>query len=108
MKLSNSVTRAISLLPAATLALSISARDDVVTITDEYLFSISLDDFVSYRDAQDPTTVDWTSDGCTDSPDNPLGFDYVRYFLLMATALVSFAVPRMLTWRPVGASLLPS
>lgn len=53
-------------------------RDDVETITDEYLFDITLDQFIAYRDAEDPDTVDWTSDGCTDSPDNPLGFNFVR------------------------------
>lgn len=79
MKLSTSLARALSLLPATTLALSVAARQDTLeAVTDEYLFDITLDQFVAYRDAQDPDTVDWTSDGCTDSPDNPLGFDFVR------------------------------
>lgn len=57
-------------------------QTDLETITDEYLFDISLDQFETYRDAEDPDTVDWTSDGCTDSPDNPLGFDYVSISFL--------------------------
>lgn len=79
MKLSTSLARGLPLLPATALALSVAARqDDVVALTDEYLFSITLDQFIAYRDAQDPNTVDWASDGCTDSPDNPLGFNFVR------------------------------
>lgn len=74
-------TRTALLLPAtAVAARGLSAtpvRADVETITDEYLFDITLDQFETYRNAEDPDTVDWTSDGCTDSPDNPLGFDYV-------------------------------
>lgn len=75
-------TRAALLLPATAVAargLSTTPvrQTDVETITDEYLFDITLDQFETYRDAEDPDTVDWTSDGCTDSPDNPLGFDYV-------------------------------
>ena len=70
-----SIACVISLLPAI-LALSISLRDDLETITDDYLFNITLNQFIVYRDAKDPSTLNWTSDGCTDSPDNPLGFDF--------------------------------
>lgn len=89
MKFSTSVLRAAALLPATALALSVVTprQTDVETITDEYLFDITLDQFVTYRDAQDPDTVDWTSDGCTDSPDNPLGFEYVRIQCLLLSAL---------------------
>ncbi|KAJ4387824.1 hypothetical protein N0V93_008427 [Gnomoniopsis smithogilvyi] len=68
-------TLTVALLPAVTLARFVSKRDDVTT-TDTYLFDISLAQFIVYRNAQDPATLDWDSDGCTDSPDNPLGFDY--------------------------------
>lgn len=83
MKLSTSLAcGALSLLPATALALSVAARQTTLeTITDQYLFDISLDQFVAYRDAQNPNTVIWTSDGCTDSPDNPLGFEFVRDML---------------------------
>ncbi|ROV95623.1 hypothetical protein VSDG_05319 [Cytospora chrysosperma] len=66
----------ISLLPAATLALCISAHDDVETITDKYLFETSLEEFSLHRAAAEPPTVIWDSDGCTLSPDNPLGFEF--------------------------------
>lgn len=67
----------LAVFQAAALALSVQPRDDAETITDEYLFDITLDEFIVYRDAENPDTLDWTSDGCTDSPDNPLGFDFV-------------------------------
>lgn len=67
-------------LVPATFALGpvpISARQtDLQTITDNYLFDISLPQFITYRNAKNPATLDWTSDGCTDSPDNPLGFNF--------------------------------
>lgn len=79
MKLSLAATWALALLPATALAQGNQSRQaDLATITDEYLFDITLDQFITYRDAQDPSTLDWSSDGCTDSPDNPLGFDFVR------------------------------
>lgn len=72
-------TLTVALLPATALGRFVSKRDDITT-TDTYLFDISLAQFIEYRDAQDPATLDWDSDGCTDSPDNPLGFDYVSFF----------------------------
>ena len=46
------------------------------TITDEILFDISLVAFTIRRDARDPPYLDWVSDNCTLSPDNPLGFPF--------------------------------
>lgn len=66
-------------LVPATFALGpvpLSPRQDIQTITDNYLFSISLPQFITYRNAKNPATLDWTSDGCSDSPDNPLGFNF--------------------------------
>lgn len=67
-------------LVPATLAFGpvpISSRQTTLeTTTDSYLFSISLPQFIVYRNAKNPATLDWTSDGCSDSPDNPLGFDF--------------------------------
>ncbi|MER5390389.1 phospholipase [Saccharopolyspora sp. NPDC002686] len=45
--------------------------------TDEYLFSLSLDAFTQTR-AEQPHAdqLDWSSDGCSMSPDEPLGFKF--------------------------------
>ncbi|PSL58067.1 phospholipase A2-like protein [Saccharothrix carnea] len=47
-------------------------------VTDDYLFSKSLSQFSSLR-AQRPysTQLDWSSDGCSWSPDNPFGFKFL-------------------------------
>lgn len=75
-KMKWSTTLAVALLPATALARFVSKRSDVTT-TDTYLFDITLAQFIVYRDALNPATLDWDSDGCTDSPDNPLGFNFV-------------------------------
>lgn len=66
------------LVPAALAAgpVPLSPRQNINTITDQYLFDISLPQFVTFRNARNPATLDWTSDGCSDSPDNPLGFNF--------------------------------
>jgi phospholipase A2-like protein len=48
-------------------------------VTDQYLFSTSLNGFQSVR-AQQPygDQLDWSSDGCSNSPDNPFGFNFVK------------------------------
>lgn len=74
----------VTVLPAA-LALpatreahvSVSARQSIETITDQLLFEDTLPEFTAHRNAKDPSTLDWTSDGCTSSPDNPFGFPFV-------------------------------
>ncbi|KAL7917869.1 prokaryotic phospholipase A2 domain-containing protein [Trichoderma austrokoningii] len=71
-----------SLLPAA-LALPASdgalgrRQTSLSAITDKLLFSTTLPDFITRRNAKNPPTLDWSSDGCTDSPDNPFGFPFV-------------------------------
>src|SRR6478735_5810091 len=72
----------LALLPAV-LALptgenvSVSKRQSANTVTDQLLFSVTLPQFTARRNARDPPTLDWTSDGCTSSPDNPFGFPFV-------------------------------
>lgn len=48
-------------------------------VTDQYLFTTSLNGFQTVR-AQQPYAdqLDWGSDGCSNSPDNPFGFDFVK------------------------------
>ncbi|KAK4139966.1 secretory phospholipase [Dichotomopilus funicola] len=65
-------------LPAASQAgVSLVGRQTANQITDQYLFDISLPAFTSRRNARDPPTLIWDSDGCSDSPDNPFGFPFV-------------------------------
>jgi hypothetical protein len=69
----------------APVALALPASDGTLNrrqtslsvITDQLLFRTTLPDFISRRNAKNPSTLDWTSDGCTSSPDNPFGFPFV-------------------------------
>lgn len=62
---------------AALPANDVVERQSLNTVTDQLLFSVTLPQFTSRRDARDPASLDWTSDGCTSSPDNPFGFYFV-------------------------------
>jgi hypothetical protein len=71
----------IAILSLASLALSapsslIPRQSALETTTDSYVFSISIDQFISNRNGKvGPAELDWDSDGCSSSPDNPFGFD---------------------------------
>lgn len=52
-------------------------RDDHTTVTDELLFELTLPQFQARRHARDPEMLDWSSDGCTSSPDNPFWFPFI-------------------------------
>lgn len=72
------------LLPLAPLVLSAPLadvaslkRDDHTTVTDELLFELALPQFQARRHARDPGMLDWSSDGCTSSPDNPFWFPFI-------------------------------
>lgn len=45
-------------------------------LVDEYLFSLSLEQFSRMRKARDPPSLDWSSDECSHAPDNPMGFRF--------------------------------
>ncbi|CAM1503491.1 Fc.00g010820.m01.CDS01 [Cosmosporella sp. VM-42] len=64
-------------LPSQKTGPALLKRQSAVTTTDELLFSITLPQFTTRRNARNPPTLDWTSDGCTSSPDNPFGFPFV-------------------------------
>ncbi|RAS61690.1 phospholipase A2-like protein [Lentzea atacamensis] len=51
---------------------------DIVAVTDNYLYSKTLSQFTTLR-AQQPHAgqLDWSSDGCSYSPDNPFGFKFL-------------------------------
>jgi hypothetical protein len=56
---------------------SLIQRQTASQITDQYLYSITLPTFTARRNARDPATLIWDSDGCSSSPDNPFGFPFV-------------------------------
>ncbi|RYO85632.1 hypothetical protein DL762_002190 [Monosporascus cannonballus] len=61
---------------ALSLPLDIRQSPQLEAETDRLLFSVSLSEFLAARDARSPPGLDWSSDGCTSSPDNPFGFDF--------------------------------
>ncbi|ATY59256.1 phospholipase A2 [Cordyceps militaris CM01] len=64
-------------LPAVLASpLTISPRETAVQITDRYLFFTALPTFLQYRAQKNPSTLDWSSDGCTSAPDNPFKFPF--------------------------------
>ncbi|KAH6691468.1 prokaryotic phospholipase A2-domain-containing protein [Plectosphaerella plurivora] len=60
-------------LPASDLP----KRQSVTAVTDNLSFTVTLPTFTARRNARNPATLDWTSDGCTTSPDNPFGYPFV-------------------------------
>ncbi|KAK3988394.1 prokaryotic phospholipase A2-domain-containing protein [Cladorrhinum sp. PSN332] len=58
--------------PTATLA----TRQTANTVTDGLIFTSTLPQFTARRNARNPATLDWSSDGCSSSPDNPFGFPF--------------------------------
>lgn len=67
-------------LPLQTRSNTLSPRQDLTTLeeeTDTLLFHTSMDDFQAARDAEDPPELDWYSNGCTASPDVPLGYSFL-------------------------------
>ena len=55
---------------------SLEVRETAVQATDRLLFSSTISQFIAARNAKNPAGLDWSSDGCSSSPDNPLGFDF--------------------------------
>lgn len=64
-------------LAAPTSDASSLKRQDITVVTDQLLFSVTLPQFEARRNKKDPSTLDWSSDGCTSSPDNPFGFPFL-------------------------------
>lgn len=72
----------LGIVPVAALAMppsdaALVQRQSTNAVTDELLFGVTLPQFTTRRNARNPANLDWASDGCTSSPDNPLGFPYV-------------------------------
>jgi hypothetical protein len=52
------------------------SRQSAASETDRLLFSVTLSAFLQARAAQNPSYLDWSSDSCSSSPDNPFGFPF--------------------------------
>jgi hypothetical protein len=51
---------------------------DIVAVTDDYLYTKTLGQFTTLRGQQPHAgQLDWSSDGCSYSPDNPFGFKFL-------------------------------
>ncbi|PGH31654.1 hypothetical protein GX50_05548 [[Emmonsia] crescens] len=70
---------------ALTLSAPTAASDDSTLTTraetpqqatDRLLFSTTMAQFTAARNANDPSSLNWDSDGCSKSPDNP-GFNFL-------------------------------
>lgn len=69
---------AVALASAVTaLPAEVVERQSNVAVTDQLSFSLTLPQFTTRRNNRDPPTLNWTTDGCTSSPDNPFGFPFV-------------------------------
>lgn len=57
---------------------SITALTPDMTSTDKFLFGITMPAFLAAKAAKKPTSLDWTDDGCSHSPDFPGGFNFLN------------------------------
>lgn len=46
--------------------------------TDRLMFSVSITSFLSSKAARIPSNLDWTDDGCSLSPDEPSGYNFLH------------------------------
>lgn len=74
--------------------------------TDNYVFSLSISQFISNRNAQTgPAELDWSSDGCSSSPDNPFGFDCTSPFSALIQTSFYPTIP-LFTNRPASSEFM--
>jgi hypothetical protein len=73
--------RFIILIAAGLVSLAVAARsvyaprETDVEATDRLVFQSTITEFTRARAARTPVTLDWVSDGCSRSPDEPLDFN---------------------------------
>ena len=80
MKVTASLALLLSAASAAPATISPNAevQNRSPAETDRLLFSVSLPTFTTARNAKNPPGLDWSSDNCSWSPDNPFGFPFNR------------------------------
>ncbi|KAH0592704.1 hypothetical protein MHUMG1_09528 [Metarhizium humberi] len=64
-------------IAASPISHSNTTSGSLISITDSIMFNIPLPEFTIRRDNELPNKVDWTSDGCTSSPNNPFNFPFL-------------------------------
>lgn len=64
-------------VPAAVVPHEAVKRQDIQAITDQLSFALPLPQFTARRNKRDPPSLNWSSDGCTASPNNPFGFPFL-------------------------------
>ncbi|QGK70921.1 hypothetical protein GIY23_16600 [Allosaccharopolyspora coralli] len=71
------VTATVLLLFSTGTAHADLTDDELRTVTDEYVFARSLDEFLDLRSEKPyADQLDWSSDSCSLSPDEPLGYRF--------------------------------
>ncbi|MDQ3576323.1 MAG: phospholipase [Actinomycetota bacterium] len=74
-----SIAAVVALVLGAGTASADLSPTQLRTTTDSYIFNQSLSQFTATRNARPyANQLDWSSDACSNSPDNPLGFNFTQ------------------------------
>ncbi|PRW64424.1 phospholipase [Actinopolyspora mortivallis] len=77
LRLTVLTTLCAALLGGTTTAQAATTGQDPRALTDHYLFEITLEEFVHVRSERPHRDeLDWSSDACSYSPDEPLGYEF--------------------------------
>ena len=55
----------------------VASRATAEQTTDQLLFSTTITNFETARNAKNPPTLDWSSDGCTAAPNDPFDWNFL-------------------------------
>ena len=65
----------------ASSAGGLEARQSQATkmdVTNRYMYDYNVQTFIGFRNSRYPSYLIWTADGCSNSPDNPLGYPFLN------------------------------
>ena len=88
---------------AAAAAAKVVKRETAVAAVDRLCFSTSIANFLYYKSKQTPAGLNWTDDGCSSSPDMPLGFNFLNSYARPIYCVLPVGPEHVLT-RKIGAS----
>lgn len=66
---------------AAAAVARITRQETDLEITDRLIFNTGISTFLYFKSKGQPTTLDWSDDGCSSSPDRPLGFNFLNSYV---------------------------